>query len=57
MTTKKDHAIYLKRLIQNPNQRGLSMSALEVLAIIAYRQPITRHEIENICVGRIVIMF
>ena len=45
---KKDHAIYLKRLIQNPNQRGLSNAALEVLAIIAYRQPITRHEIENI---------
>ena len=44
MTTKKDHAIYLKRLIQ----RGLSNAALEVLAIIAYRQPITRHEIENI---------
>ncbi|MDO4925629.1 MAG: SMC-Scp complex subunit ScpB [Turicibacter sp.] len=48
MTTKKDHAIYLKRLIQNPNQRGLTNAALEVLAIIAYRQPITRHEIENI---------
>lgn len=48
MTTKKDHASYLKRLIQNPNQRGLSNAALEVLAIIAYRQPITRHEIENI---------
>ena len=48
MTTKKDHAIYLRRLIENPNQRGLSNAALEILAIIAYRQPITRHEIENI---------
>ena len=48
MTTKKDHAIYLKRLIQNPNQRGLTNAALEVLAIIAYRQPITRHETDNI---------
>jgi len=48
MTTKKDHAMYLKRLIENPNQRGLSNATLEVLAIIAYRQPITRHEIENI---------
>ena len=48
LTTKKDHAAYLKRLIQNPNQRGLSNAALEVLAIIAYRQPITRHEIEQI---------
>ncbi len=48
LTTKKSHALYLKRLIQNPNQRGLSNAALEVLAIIAYRQPITRHEIEQI---------
>jgi len=48
MTTKKEHALFLKRLIQNPNQRGLSNAALEVLAIVAYRQPITRHEIENI---------
>lgn len=48
MTTKKNHAAYLKRLIQNPNQRGLSNAALEVLAIVAYRQPITRHEIEKI---------
>ena len=48
MTTKKDHAPYLKRLIQNPNQKGLSNAALEVLAIVAYRQPITRHEIERI---------
>ena len=48
MTTKKEHAPYLKRLIQNPHQRGLSNAALEVLAIVAYRQPITRHEIENI---------
>ena len=48
MTTKKEHAPYLKRLIQNPHQRGLSNAALEVLAIVAYSQPITRHEIENI---------
>lgn len=48
MTTKKDHAPFLKRLIQNPNQKGLSNAALEVLAIVAYRQPITRHEIEKI---------
>ena len=48
LTTKKDHALYLRRLVQNPNQRGLSSAALEVLAIIAYKQPITRHEVEHI---------
>lgn len=48
LTTKKDHALYLRRLVQNPNQRGLSSAALEVLAIIAYKQPITRQEVEHI---------
>lgn len=48
MTTKKDHAPFLKRLIQNPSQKGLSNAAMEVLAIIAYKQPLTRHEIESI---------
>lgn len=48
LTTKKDHAYYLRRLVQNPNQRGLTSAALEVLAIIAYKQPITRQEVEHI---------
>ena len=48
LTTKKDHAVYLRRLVQNPNQRGLTSAALEVLAIIAYKQPITRQEVEHI---------
>lgn len=48
LITKKDYAPCLRRLVQNPNQRGLSSAALEVLAVIAYKQPITRHEIEHI---------
>lgn len=48
MATKKEHEKYLKRLIANPNQKSLSNAALEILAIVSYRQPITRHEIENI---------
>ena len=48
LMTKKDYAHYLRRLVQNPNQRGLSSAALEVLAVVAYKQPITRHEIEHI---------
>lgn len=48
LMTKKDYAICLKRLVENPHQRGLSSAALEVLAIIAYKQPITRHEVEHI---------
>ncbi|MGM7721328.1 SMC-Scp complex subunit ScpB [uncultured Metabacillus sp.] len=48
LTTKKEHAIYLKRLVEAPVNSSLSQAALETLAIIAYRQPITRSEIEEI---------
>ena len=36
------------RLVERPVQRGLSQAALETLAIVAYRQPIMRAEIEAI---------
>ena len=48
MVTKKDHAPYFKKLLKTPHQRKLSPAALEVLAIIAYKQPITRSEIEAV---------
>ena len=48
LVTKVGHAEFLKRLLNNPNQKTLSNAALEILAIIAYKQPITRHEIEAI---------
>ncbi|MFS0863497.1 SMC-Scp complex subunit ScpB [Fredinandcohnia sp. 179-A 10B2 NHS] len=48
LTTKKAHAVYLKRLVESPSTNTLSQAALETLAIIAYRQPITRAEIEDI---------
>lgn len=48
MVTKKDHAIYFKKLLESPHQKTLSPAALEVLAIIAYKQPITRAELEAI---------
>ncbi|WNF32004.1 SMC-Scp complex subunit ScpB [Aeribacillus composti] len=47
-TTKKEHAPYLKRLMETPMNQSLSQAALETLAIIAYKQPITRIEIEEI---------
>lgn len=47
-TTKQEHAIYFKRLINSPSSVTLSQAALETLAIVAYRQPITRAEIEEI---------
>ncbi len=39
---------YGERLFQTTKKVGLSQSALETLAIIAYKQPITRVEIEEI---------
>jgi len=48
LTTKKIHSEYLKKLVEVPTHSTLSQAALETLAIIAYRQPITRTEIEDI---------
>ena len=43
-----DHAIYYERLAASPARSGLSQAALETLAIIVYKQPITRIDIEEI---------
>ncbi len=48
LATKKDNADYLKKLVDSPHTSTLSQAALETLAIIAYKQPITRAEIEEI---------
>ncbi|WNF38959.1 SMC-Scp complex subunit ScpB [Bacillaceae bacterium IKA-2] len=48
LTTKQEHALYFKRLIHSPSSATLSQAALETLAIVAYKQPITRTEIEDI---------
>jgi len=46
-TTLPQHTPYIEKLVK-PRLSTLSQAALEVLAIIAYRQPITRAEIEEI---------
>lgn len=46
--TKKENAPYLKKLAEGPIHSSLSQASLETLAIIAYNQPITRMEIEEI---------
>jgi len=48
LVTKKSNADYLKKLVESPNVSFLSQAALETLAIVAYKQPITRMEIEQI---------
>src|SRR5690625_2297146 len=48
LTTKPEHSPYFKKLLKTPQPTKLSQAALETLAIIAYQQPITRVEIEEI---------
>lgn len=47
LTTKECHKEYYQKLVENPDTNSLSSSSLEVLAIIAYNQPITRVEIDT----------
>lgn len=46
--TLKENYPYIESLCQTSKSKGLSNSALEVLAIIAYKQPITKLDIEQI---------
>lgn len=48
LATKKMNAPYIKKLVESPGPTTLSQAALETLAITAYKQPITRIEIEEI---------
>ncbi len=46
MATKETFADLLKNYAKTPLNQSLSKSALEVLSIVAYKQPITRLEID-----------
>ena len=48
LTTKYEHRSYYQKLIENPETNVLSQSALETLAIIAYNEPITRVQIDEL---------
>ena len=48
LTTKKEHQKYYQKLLESPSSNNLSESALEVLAIIAYNEPITRGDLEKL---------
>ena len=48
MCTKSEHYDALIRVAKTPKKQVLTESVLETLSIIAYKQPITRTEIDNI---------
>ena len=48
LTTKKEHREYYEKLLFNEENNSLSNSALETLAIIAYNEPVTRVQVDEI---------
>ncbi|MGL5575905.1 MAG: SMC-Scp complex subunit ScpB [Sarcina sp.] len=48
MVTKNDNSIFIQKLLKKNTRQSLSQASLESLAIIAYKQPITRVEIDEI---------
>lgn len=48
LITKSEFADTIQRLVENPTAQSLSQASLEVLAIVAYKQPITRVAIEDL---------
>lgn len=48
MVTKSQNADYLQKLLKKNKRQSLSQASIESLAIIAYKQPITRIDIDEI---------
>lgn len=48
LTTKEEHREYYEKLVTDTKSSSLSNAALEVLAIIAYNEPITRLKVDEI---------
>ncbi len=47
-STRPEHHSYIQKLVEPQKNKGLTQAALETLAIIAYNQPITKIQIEEI---------
>ena len=48
LATRPDYAPYVERLLQPVQKQSLSQAVMETLAVIAYKQPVTKAEIEQI---------
>lgn len=48
METRSEYATYVERLLQPVQRQTLSQTAMETLAVIAYRQPVTKGEVEQV---------
>ncbi len=48
MCTNKDYSSFIKKVLEPKKKKSLTQTTLETLTIIAYKQPITKVEIEDI---------
>lgn len=48
MCTNKDYASFIKKVLEPKKKKTLSQATLETLTIVAYKQPITKVQIEDI---------
>jgi segregation and condensation protein B len=48
LATCPDYAPYVEKMLQPVQKQSLSQAALETLAVVAYRQPVTRLDVEMV---------
>ncbi|GAK02356.1 LOW QUALITY PROTEIN: segregation and condensation protein B [Geomicrobium sp. JCM 19037] len=48
LTTRPEFSLYVEKYAKPPERSVLSQAALESLAIVAYRQPVTRLDVEEV---------
>lgn len=48
LATRPEYAPYVEKLLQPVQQQTLSQAVMETLAVIAYRQPVTKGEVEQV---------
>ncbi|MGL5756242.1 MAG: SMC-Scp complex subunit ScpB [Paraclostridium sp.] len=48
MCTNKEYSIFVKNMLEPKRKKTLSQATLETLTIIAYKQPVTKVELEEI---------
>ena len=48
LVSKKEYEIYIRRMLKKSHRISLSVASMDCLAIIAYKQPISRYQIEAI---------
>ena len=53
LETRAEYAPYVERLLQPVQKQSLSQAVMETLAVVAYRQPVTKAEVEQMFSGKL----